>query len=220
MSKPEATFVVVSAPSGSGKDTVIRNVCKQMEGIGVSVSFTSRKPRKRDDGSFEQEGVEYFFLERAEFEAMARAGGFFEYMEDNKGDLYGTSNAYLQKLIDEGNDIIIMNVDNLGAKRIKELVPEAVSIFILPPSAQEVRRRLIERGAETADQIEKRLIKGAEQMKAAHTYDYVVLNDDLATAVQDVIHIIGTVRRQTQLHLEMIERVKASFADWEKTEDN
>lgn len=206
------SLVVISAPSGCGKDTTIERVCQRMQGIGVSISCTTRDPRPKSDGSYEQHGVDYFFIKRPEFEERIGQNGFLEYA-NNKGDLYGTSRAYVNKLQDEGNDIIILNIENQGAAQVKAIDPTAVSIFILPPSAQELRRRLIDRKSETPEQVEKRMAKGKEQMQMAYIYDYVVMNDNLEDAVDDVVHIISTVRRRTMLHKELIDQINATFAD-------
>lgn len=177
------SLIIISAPSGCGKDPIIDIVCKRLDGVALSVSCTTRKPRQKKDGTFEQDGVDYFFLDRAKFDQSVSENGFIEYAEDNKGDLYGTPCAYIQELKNSDYDVIILNIENQGAVQAKRQYPTAISIFILPPSAQELRRRLVERNSETPEQIEKRMIKSAEQMKAAYSYDYVVLNDDLEVAV-------------------------------------
>lgn len=210
MNEVHSSLVIISAPSGCGKDTIIEKVCQRIHGVGVSISCTTRAPRPKSDGTFEQHGVDYFFINRPEFEERIRQHGFLEYA-DNKGDLYGTPCAYIEKLENDGADIIILNVENEGAAQIKSNNPSAVSIFILPPSAQELYRRLVNRKSETQQQIEKRMVKSAEQMKAAYTYDYVVLNDDLETAVQAVVHIINAVRQRTLLHKALIDQINATF---------
>lgn len=211
MNGKPTNLVIISAPSGCGKDTIIEKVTQRLGGIGVSISCTTREARRKKDGAYEQHGVDYFFIEKPEFEARIREDGFLEYA-DVEGDLYGTSRAYVEKLISDGNDVIILNIENEGAAQVRATNPDAVSIFILPPSAQEVRRRLVERQSETPEQIEKRMIKSTEQMKTAYNYDYVVLNDDLETAVRDVVHIICAVRCRTRLHNELITQVHATFA--------
>lgn len=204
------SLVVISAPSGCGKDTIIEKVCQHLDGIGVSISYTTRKARKKKDGNYEQHGVDYFFIDKPEFEERIRENGFLEYA-DVKGDLYGTSCAYIEELHSSGNDVIILNIENDGAAQIKATNPDAVSIFILPPSAKELRRRLVDRKSETPEQIERRMVKGAEQMKAAYSYDYVILNDNLEVAVQEVIHIISAVRHRTILHKHLIDQIKDTF---------
>jgi len=207
-----SSLVVISAPSGCGKDTIIEKVCRRLDGIGVSISCTTREPRPKNDGSYEQHGIDYFFIKRSEFEERISQNGFLEYA-NNKGDLYGTPRSYVEKLHDAGKDIIILNIENQGAAQIKATDPTAVSIFILPPNAQELRRRLVERKSETPEQVEKRMAKGKEQVQMAYVYDYVVMNDDLDTAVEAVIHIISTVRRRTMLHKELIDRINATFVE-------
>lgn len=167
MSEKPTNLVIISAPSGCGKDTIIEKVCQRLDGIGVSISCTTRKARQKKDGTYEQHGVDYFFIEKPEFEASIRENGFLEYA-DVKGDLYGTPRAYVEKLINDGNDIIILNIENDGAAQVKATNPDAVSIFILPPSARELRRRLVDRKSETPEQIERRMIKSTEQMKTAY----------------------------------------------------
>lgn len=211
-------MVVISAPSGCGKDTVIREVCKRMDNIGVSVSCTTREARPKDDGTWEQHGIDYFFLKRPEFEEMIRRNDFFEFAEDSKGDLYGTSRSYIEKLKNEGKDVIILNIDNYGAAQVKANDPLAVSIFILPPNAVELRRRLVARGSETPEKIRKRLVIGEEQMKTAYFYDYVVLNDKIKKAAEDVVHIIGAAQRRTMQHKALIDSVNASYAELKSAE--
>ena len=156
MNQEHTSLVIISAPSGCGKDTIIEKVCQRLDGIGVSISCTTRDPRPKSDGSYEQHGVDYFFMKRPEFEKRICQNGFLEYA-NNKGELYGTPRSYVEKLRDEGKDIIILNIENQGAAQIKAMDPTAVSIFILPPSAQELRRRLVDRKSETPEQVEKRM---------------------------------------------------------------
>lgn len=204
------SLVIISAPSGCGKDTIIERVCRRLDGVGVSISCTTRGPRPKPDGTYEQHGVEYFFVGRPEFEEGVRQNGFLEYAE-GRGDLYGTSRAYVEKLFADGKDTVILNIEARGMRQVRKLEPEAVSIFILPPSAQEVRRRLINRKSETMEQREKRMADNVLQMPTACEYDYVVMNDDLEKAVEDVIHIISAVRCRTMLHRKLIDRVNATF---------
>ena len=208
MNAEYTNLVIISAPSGCGKDTIIEKACQRLAGIGVSISCTTRKARQKNDGTYEQHGVDYFFMEKSEFEECIPRDKFLEYA-NVKGDLYGTSRAYIEKLQNDGNDVIILNIENDGAAQVKATNPDAVSIFILPPSAQELLRRLVDRKSETPEQIERRMAKSTEQMKTA--YDYVVMNDDLETAVQDVVHIICTVRRRTMLHRKLIDQINATF---------
>lgn len=126
---------------------------------------------------------------------------------------YGVIQQYIRSNPTDIKFIIILNIENQGAAQIKATDPTAVSIFILPPSAQELRRRLVDRKSETPEQVEKRMAKGKEQMQMAYAYDFVVMNDDLDAAVEDVVHIISTVRRRTMLHKELIDQINATFAE-------
>ena len=207
-----SSLVIISGPSGCGKDTIIEKVLQRMSGIGVSISCTTRSPRKKGKNSMEQHGVDYFFVSQEEFAERIRANGFLEYA-NNKGDFYGTPRDYVEKLYKDGNDIVLLNIENLGAAQVKAIEPTVVSIFILPPSAQELRRRLIGRKTEPMDKVEKRYQKGMEQMQMAYVYDYAVMNDDLDTAVEQVVHILQAVRCRTMLHKELIDRVNATFIE-------
>lgn len=211
MKRKHHSLVIISAPSGCGKDTIIKEVCKRLDHIGVSISCTTRPPRKKKEtGLFEQEGVDYFFIEKDEFEAKIQQNGFLEYASFN-GKWYGTPCDYVDRLRAEGNDIVILNIENRGAMQVKAVDPTAVSIFILPPSAHELRQRLIDRKSETVEEIENRMIQNTEQVKTAYPYDYVVMNDVLEDAIQEVVHIICAVRRRTHLHKELIDQVSATF---------
>ena len=185
--------------------TIIEKVCQRLDGIGVSISCTTRDPRPKSDGSYEQHGVDYFFIRRPEFEDRICQNGFLEYA-DNKGDLYGTPRAYVEKLRDEGKDIIILNIENQGAAQIKATDPTAVSIFILPPNAQELRRRLVDRKSETLEQVEKRMAKGKEQMQMAYAYDYVVMNEDLDAAVEDVVQKTNEAWFREHIYSKLMEK--------------
>lgn len=206
----QASLVVISAPSGCGKDTIIEHVRQKLDNIGVSISCTTRLPRLKKDGAYEQNGVDYFFIDHSEFEERIHQHAFLEYA-NNKGDLYGTPLSHIEKLLNDGNDIVILNIENQGAAQVKAIDPTAVTIFIMPPNSQELYRRLVNRRSESPEQIKKRMEKGAEQMRMAYTYDYVVMNDDLETAVQAVVHIISAARHRTILHKELIDEINITF---------
>lgn len=210
----DVNFALISGPSGSGKDSVIEKVMQRLSGIGLSISCTTRGPRlKQKEGIYEQHGVDYFFYDKPEFEELIRCNAFLEYA-NNKGDWYGTPREYVEKLCRDGNDVIILNIENEGMAQMKALNPMAVSIFILPPSAQELRRRLIGRkSGETPEDIERRFEKGREQLRMAYAYDYVVLNDDLEKAAQEVASIICAMRRRTMLHKKLIDEINATFIE-------
>lgn len=211
MQTANRTLVVISGPSGCGKDTVIKEVLKRLPGTALSVSCTTRA-RRKNNGEWETEGVDYYFIDQETFRRRIREGDFLEYAE-NKGELYGTPRAELEMLAAAGNDVILLNLENEGAAQIKAMDPTVTTVFLLPPDGKTLRSRLIGRASDTPEERLKRLEKGREQLRMAYMYDYVVMNDELSVAVQDVIHIICAVRRRTQLHKRLIDEVNASLAE-------
>ena len=211
MDAKRTNLVVISGPSGCGKDTVIRLAREQLQGIGLSVSFTSRDPRyDRSKDRYEVEGVDYFFISSEAFEQRLAQDDFMEHAM-HAGKHYGTSASHVAELFAQGNDVVILNIETNGAAQIRALEPTSVSVFIMPPNAQELRRRLRERGSETPEQQEKRYQEGKKQMRLAYSYDYVIVNDDKEAAARELVHILCAVRRRTMLHKAMIDKVNATF---------
>lgn len=183
----QGMLVVVSSPSGGGKGTLIDRVLKTVPGVSYSVSYTTRSPR-----GTEQDGVEYFFVDRPAFAAMIERGEFLEWA-DVYGHLYGTSAAQVERERAAGRDIIL-EIDVQGAESIRKKVPDAISIFILPPSFELLKSRLIARNTDSAADLERRL-KGAPGEVAQYKFfDYVVLNDDINRASQQLASIIYAER--------------------------
>lgn len=182
-------LVVVSGPSGAGKGTVMGRLITG-GGYALSVSATTRSPREG-----EKDGINYFFKTRDEFEKMIADNEFLEYAEFC-GNYYGTPAPYVQAMLDEGKNVIL-EIEVKGAFQVKERCPEAVLVFLAPPSIKELESRLVGRGTETADVIEKRLARALEELDLIDNYDYVVVNDDTDEAVSDIRSIVRAERRKT-----------------------
>jgi guanylate kinase len=180
---PQGTLFIVSAPSGAGKTSLVRELIESLDGIQVSVSHTTRAKREG-----EVNGVNYHFTDVAEFEAMIARGEFFEYAQvfDN---YYGTSRQAVEALLSAGQDVIL-EIDWQGAQQVREQMPDAVSIFILPPSRNELERRLASRGTDEHAVIARRMRDAVSEMSHYHEYDYLVVNDDFTTALQELQSLI------------------------------
>ncbi|MBQ2688275.1 MAG: guanylate kinase [Clostridia bacterium] len=181
--KPGKLFVYAGA-SGVGKGTIMKELLKSDSSIKLSVSATTRSPREG-----EVHGREYFFVTKEEFKQMINEDGFLEYAQycDN---FYGTPKAYVDEMLQKGYNVFL-EIELQGAQNILKLRPDAVSIFILPPSVEELERRLRDRATETEDAINKRLAQAKVEMNHAKMYKYTVVNDDLNKAVKDVLEIVN-----------------------------
>ena len=177
-------IIVISAPSGAGKDTVVKELMKRdSSNRWVSVSATSRLPREG-----EKEGVDYYYLTKEEFEEKINDGFFLEYT-NYAGNYYGTPKKYIKEKIDNGIDVILI-IEIEGATNIKKLIPEAIFIFIMPPSLKELVRRLKKRGTETNEKIIKRFHEAYKEVNEVSKYNYVVVNDKLDDAVDKIESIL------------------------------
>ncbi len=176
-------LVILSGPSGVGKGTVCKQLLADLDNLSFSVSATSRTPRGED-----KEGVTYFFKTRKEFEQMIADGAFLEWMEYN-GNYYGTPITAIQEKLDNGINVIL-EIDVVGALRIKKLYPDGIYIFLAPPGLDALRKRLADRGTESDAEISGRMEVAEKELQKKDEYDYVVINDDLDKAVQAVKNII------------------------------
>jgi guanylate kinase len=180
---PEAIMrgklMILSAPSGAGKSSLARALVKGVPGTAISVSHTTRAPRPG-----EQEGVDYFFVDRGTFEAMVRAGRFLEYAEVFDS-LYGTSRDAIEAELYRGNNVLL-DIDWQGARRIRDQMPEALSVFILPPSRAALEERLRGRGQDSEEVIRRRMRDAASEMSHAPEFQFQVVNDDFEAAVADL----------------------------------
>ena len=182
--KEKGLLIVVSGPSGAGKDTIINEVVKKKDSNAwISVSMTSRPLR-----GTEQEGKDYFFVTREEFEDNIKKGNLLEYAEYN-GNYYGTPNHKIDEYRNQGMDVFL-NIEIQGSLQIKELIKEALFIFIMPPSMEELKTRLINRGTDSSDKILARFKTAYQEINEVTKYNYVVVNDVLEEAVEKVCSIL------------------------------
>jgi guanylate kinase len=181
------TVFIISAPSGSGKSTLVEMLRKLVEGLDFSVSYTTRPPR----GS-EQNRREYYFVPRPEFEAMVARGEFLEHA-DVFGNYYGTSRRVLEDAQRKGHDLLL-DIDVQGASQIQKTIPDAVSIFVLPPNLQKLEWRLRNRGTDSDAVINRRLATARREIENYQKYDYILVNDDLEKAVDEMKAIVFSER--------------------------
>ena len=178
-------LLIFSAPSGSGKTTIVRRLLEQFSNLEFSISATSRAPR-----GVEKNGVDYYFLSAEEFAEAVAADKFVEWEEVYKGTCYGTLRSEMERIWSKGN-VILFDVDVMGGIRLKEIFGEdAMSIFVMPPSIEELRRRLEGRGTDAPEVIEKRIAKASFELTKAPEFDKQVVNDDLEVAVAEVAEIV------------------------------
>lgn len=182
--KNKGILTVVSGFSGAGKGTIMKELMKKYSDCyALSVSATSRAPRPG-----EKDGVEYFFRTREEFEQMIAEDALVEYAQ-YVGNYYGTPKAYVQEQLESGKDVIL-EIEIQGALKVKAKYPDTLLLFVTPPSAGELRNRLVGRGTETVEVIESRLSRAVEEAEGIEEYDYLVVNDDLEECVEEVHSII------------------------------
>ena len=181
--KERGNLVVISGPSGCGKGTVIQGVLKKYSNSWLSISCTSRSIRQGDVPN-----QTYYFLSREEFEYKIKENDFLEYAE-YAGNYYGTPKEYIEEKLQKGIDVLL-EIEIQGALKIKEKIPEAIFIFIMPPSMKELKKRLISRGTETKEKILSRFKTAYKEINHVNNYNYVVVNDDAEHAVDKVVSIL------------------------------
>lgn len=186
---------IVAAPSGAGKTSLVRRLIETTPGVAVSISHTTRLPRLS-----EQDGEHYYFTALDAFEAMIVEGAFLEHAQVF-GNRYGTSRAVVQAQLAAGLDVIL-EIDWQGARQIRELMPDSLSIFILPPSRTALRQRLAGRGQDSAEVIEQRLAAALDDLSHYTEFDYLVINDDFATALDALRAILIAQRQRRTIQME------------------
>lgn len=192
---------VVSAPAGCGKDTILEQVLAKEENVGYSVSATTRAPRPG-----EIDGTHYYFHTRESFEDMIKNGDVLEYTE-YCGNYYGTPRKGVETMLSEGKDVVL-KIEVEGAMNIKKLYPDCTLIFILPPSMQELERRLRKRGTEDEPTIMRRIAQARNEIDTAVNYDYFVVNDDLEDAIDDLVAVIRGEKCRKERNLELLNTIK------------
>jgi guanylate kinase len=200
----KGNLIIISSPSGGGKGTLIRQVMGMVPHLGYSVSLTTRPPRYGED-----DGKHYQFVSKEEFEAYKQKGGFLEWAEVH-GNFYGTSLDQTKKFADSGMDVIL-EIDVQGAATVMETMPEAVSIFILPPSFDVLRARLVARATERTDDLELRLRNSMVEVMQFSRFGYAVINDEIGAASSKIAAIILAERQRPHRQGEQIHAILSSF---------
>lgn len=207
--KNRGVLIVISGFAGSGKGTITKELIKRYDNYRFSVSATTRSPRP-----MEVDGKDYFFVTREEFEKMIADGELLEYTE-YVGNYYGTPKKYVEQMLAEGKDVIL-EIEYIGAFNAKKAFKEAVLVFITPPSVQEVYNRLKGRNTETEEVILKRIKRGQEEAEIIDKYDYVVVNDDVETAIEDIHNTIQCSKFSSERNGDFVAKLKNEFDEFLK----
>jgi guanylate kinase len=190
MPKAKGLLVVVTGPSAVGKGTICRQLLQEVPDVRFSVSCTTRTARPG-----ETNGVEYFFLTHQEFEERMHQGELLEWAEVY-GNYYGTPRAYVEEMTDLGNDVIL-DIDMVGARAVRQRYPGAVSVCVIPPSMEALHKRIMGRGTESPESVQRRLNEAPKWIEEGLHYDYVIVNDDLAAAVGQLKAILMAEKSRT-----------------------
>lgn len=199
-------LTVLSGFSGAGKGTVMKRLLEKYDEYALSISATTRNPREG-----EMDGREYFFKETKEFEKMIAQDELIEYAR-YVNHYYGTPRSYVQEQLEKGKDVIL-EIEIQGALKVKEKFPDTLLIFITPPSAEELRRRLIGRGTETMEVIEERLARAKEEAKGIDCYDCLIINDDLETCVDELHAVIQNEKNKVMRNAEFIAKIRKELEE-------
>jgi guanylate kinase len=194
------TLLVISGPSGCGKGTVLKEYANKNDNVYISISATTRDPREG-----ERYGINYYYLTREEFEKKIEEHGFLEHASFC-GNFYGTPRKPVEDKLSEGVDVIL-EIDVQGAFQVKKNFPEAVLVFIMPPSFEELRARLTGRGTESADIVEKRLKAALKEIEQADKYDYVIVNEVVSVAAEEIKSIFDAEKCRAEKNKEFIKGV-------------
>ena len=205
-------LIVVSGFSGAGKGTLMKRMVERFDNYALSVSMTTRKPRPG-----EKEGVSSFFGEKDEFERCIGQDGLVEYAS-YCGNYYGTPRAWVQEQLEAGRDVIL-EIEIQGALKVKEKFPDALLLFVMTPSAQELKRRLEGRGTESQDDIRGRLQRAVEESRGIEAYDYIIVNDDLEECIAQMNRTIEAARMRPDRKKEFVDQFRLELEEILKGEN-
>lgn len=205
-------LIVISGFSGAGKGTLMKKLISEYEEYALSVSMTTRAPREG-----EREGVEYFFTDREHFEKTIAENGLIEYAQ-YCGNYYGTPRRYVEEQLLAGKNVIL-EIEIQGARQIKKKFPEALLLFVTPPSAQELERRLKGRGTEDDAEIARRLARASEESEGIEDYDFIVVNDDLEVCVEELHQLVKLARNVPVRKNEFINDIREQLKVYAKGEN-
>ena len=202
-------LMVLSGFSGAGKGTLVKGLIQKYDNYALSISMTTRAPREG-----ERHGVEYFFTDKQHFEDTIGQDGLIEYAS-YCGNYYGTPRAYVEEQMAAGRNVIL-EIELQGALKIKEKFPESLLIFVTPPSAEELKRRLEKRGTESPEVIAQRLARAVEESEGIEAYDYIVINDDLEVCIEEIHRLVDAARRAPVRRKELISEIREELQGFAK----
>ena len=209
--KEKGLLLVISGFSGAGKGTVVKRLLELHNDYALSISATTRSPREG-----EQNGREYFFKSTEEFESMIDNSELIEYAK-YVSNYYGTPKAYVEEQLEAGKNVIL-EIEIQGALNIKKMYPDAVLLFIMPPSAEELERRLVGRGTEDEATIKARLQRASDEAKGVENYNYIVINDKVYDCVEAIHSIVNSEKRKAVNNMSLINNIKEELKAYEKGE--
>ena len=202
-------LTVVSGFSGAGKGTLMKRLMEDYDNYALSISMTTRAPREG-----ERDGIEYFFTTREKFEETIANDGLIEYAQ-YVGNYYGTPRAYVESQLEAGKDVIL-EIEIQGALKVKKQYPDCLLLFVTPPSAKELEKRLVGRGTETAEVIAKRLARAVEESQGIEDYDYIAVNDDLDLCVKQLHSLVQNEHFKISQKKDFIEEIREELKEFSK----
>ena len=202
-------LTVVSGFSGAGKGTLMKRLMEDYDNYALSISMTTRAPREG-----ERDGIEYFFTTKEKFEETIENDGLIEYAQ-YVGNYYGTPKAYVESQLEAGKDVIL-EIEIQGALKVKKQYPDCLLLFVTPPSAKELEKRLVGRGTETQEVIAKRLARAVEESQGIEDYDYIVVNDDLDLCVKQLHSLVQNEHFKISQKKDFIEEIREELKEFSK----